>query len=153
MDKANPYKVGPNHTIPTGTLTHRPFTMGSVNNNCPTPSSATQARLFQITNEVALKYSQEYQWSPWYSWNIINDLEYDRRYGIRGMERHFWSPTKPFGSCLGASTNVLIELQAELTSDLDFVVRRYANYVQQRTSRRARHIRQWLPCRRSYVLR
>jgi hypothetical protein len=118
----------------TATPKHHILNMGSVNNVSPTPSPDIQARLFQIASEIALKYSQEYQWPTWHSWNIVNDPEYDCQYGIRGMERSFWSLAKPFGGCLGVSTHILTELQAELASDSDFVVRRYANYVQLMTS-------------------
>ncbi|KAF3032397.1 hypothetical protein E8E12_004171 [Didymella heteroderae] len=108
--------------------------MASVNNISPTPPPDIQARLFEIANEVALEYAQGYHWSSCHPWNIVHDPEYDRQYGIRGMERHFWSLTAPFGSCLGASTSILTELQAEFASDSDSEVRRYANYVQLMTS-------------------
>lgn len=101
-----------------------------MSNISPTLSPDTQARLFSIADQRALKYAQEYQWTTWHPWNIVNDSDHDRRYSIRGINRHFLSLTEPFGSCLGASTNVFTELQAKMTKNSDLVVRRYANYVQ-----------------------
>ncbi|KAJ4373504.1 hypothetical protein N0V86_007644 [Didymella sp. IMI 355093] len=75
-----------------------------------------------------------YQWSTWHPWNIVNDPDFDRQYGIRGMERDFWSLTEPFGSCLGASTSILSRLQGKIAGDTDSMIRRYANYVQLMTS-------------------
>ncbi|KAF3037720.1 hypothetical protein E8E11_003894 [Didymella keratinophila] len=78
--------------------------MGSVNNISPTPSLDAQARLFEIANEVALKYAQGYQWSTWHSWDTVNETEYDRRYGIRAAkerkpvegQEHVLIPTRKY---------------------------------------------------------
>jgi hypothetical protein len=108
--------------------------MASVNHISSTPSPDIQARLLEIANEVALTYAQEYQWSTWHSWNIVNDPDFNGQHDIRGMDRDFWSLTEPFGSCVGTSTSILDRLQGEIAGDTDSTIRRYANYVQLMTS-------------------
>lgn len=119
-----------NYSLPH-IISHIPaYNMSSVKNITTSPSPDTQVRLFKIANQIALKNAQEYQWSTWHSWEIVNDAEAKHQFGMRGMDRYSWTLTGRFGSCLGASTRIYTQLQGELSSNPDPKVRQYANAVQ-----------------------
>lgn len=108
--------------------------MVPANSISPSPSPDIQVRLFKIANQIALKNAQEYQWSTWHPWNVVDDAEANYQFGIRGMDRYFWSLTGRFGSCLGASTRIYTQLQGELAGNPDLGLRPFVNTVQLMTS-------------------
>ena len=104
--------------------------MASVNSVTASPSPKVQVLLFEVANQVALKHAQEYNWSTWHSWDVIDEAASKGQVGLRGTERYFWATTGRFGSCLGASTRIVTDLQAELGSNSDTKLRQYAKAVQ-----------------------
>lgn len=90
--------------------------MASIHNITTTPTPEVQDRLFKIANQVALKYAQDYAWSTWHSWDVVDQATSEGQAGLPATDRFFWHTTGRFGSSLGASTRIVTELQGELGS-------------------------------------
>lgn len=96
--------------------------MASVHVNIDMPSPVSQDRLFEILNEVALMYDEEYQLSTWHSWDVVSRATNAGDVGIAGLGRTFsrlMAGPESLASCLGVATHIFTDLQATLAHDSD----------------------------------
>lgn len=106
--------------------------MSSVRSVTKAPAPEVAEQLLQVANEVALNYAQNYDWSTWHSWDAVNpDEDQPHTYSL---DRSFWSLTGQSGTSLGASTHIMMDLEATLRSHPAVELQQYAQNVQLMTS-------------------
>jgi hypothetical protein len=77
---------------------------------------ALEERVFQIANEVALKFAVQH-WSNFHTWKFFRGIHTEEE--ARQHAPHLWESVEPFSTCLGTASRVTVALQEALRQEAD----------------------------------